>query len=275
MMARSPIKWVGGKSRLAKQIIALLPAHRCYVEPFGGAMHVLFAKAPSKVEVYNDLDGELVNFFRVVKHRHEELIRDLDWVLVGRETFEDFKTQDVTALTEVERAARFYYLVNRSFGAKYADPILQTSKEHDVPGNHIRDVEEIITQAYRRLTTVMIEHGDFATVIGRYDGPETVFYCDPPYLGNQDQYPQNMTTIGEHLRLAETLADIQGRFLLTVNDCPEFRKLYADHYIREVGVNYSVSLQEEARREWPELIITNYAPAEANGPLFATEWRDL
>lgn len=88
-MAKSPIKLVGGKSKLAPLIISMFPKHICYIEVFGGAGHVLFAKPPSTVEVYNDLDGELVNFFRVVKHRHQELIRAFDWVLVSRQLWNE------------------------------------------------------------------------------------------------------------------------------------------------------------------------------------------
>jgi len=87
-MVNSPFKWVGGKSRLRKQVIELLPAHSCYVEPFAGAAWVLFGKPPSDVEVINDIDQELVNFFRVVKQQPEELIASFGWELASRAEFE-------------------------------------------------------------------------------------------------------------------------------------------------------------------------------------------
>ena len=80
----SPFKWVGGKSRLRKEIIQLLPPHTCYVEPFAGAAWVLFGKPPSAVEVINDIDDQLINFFRVVKEKPEELIASFEWELVAR-----------------------------------------------------------------------------------------------------------------------------------------------------------------------------------------------
>ena len=89
-MLNSPIRWVGGKSRLRKFILPLIPEHACYLEPFGGAGWVLFGKQPSSVEVYNDIDQELVNFFRVLKHRPEELIASFEWELVSRASLSDW-----------------------------------------------------------------------------------------------------------------------------------------------------------------------------------------
>src|SRR5438105_2379651 len=103
----SPFKWVGGKSRLRKQIVRLLPEHSCYVEVFGGAAWVLFAKKPSAVEVLNDIDEELITFFRVVKQRPEELLAAFNWDLVSRAEFDRLAGSDPRKLNEVERAHRF------------------------------------------------------------------------------------------------------------------------------------------------------------------------
>src|SRR3972149_5511738 len=110
-MVNSPFKWVGGKSRLRKQIISLLPKHTCYVEPFSGAAWVLFGKPPSDVEVLNDIDQELVNFFRVVKDKPDELIASFEWELVSRAEFTRLASLDSTQLTDVERAHRFCFLI--------------------------------------------------------------------------------------------------------------------------------------------------------------------
>lgn len=268
-MARSPIKWVGGKSKIAPQLISLFLPHTCYVEVFGGAGHILFAKPPSSVEVYNDINGELVNFFRVIKARYEEFIRAFDWVLVGRQLFDEYKAQHPAELDDLERAVRFYYLINRSFGAKYSSPVFQTSKTHDFPGGHIKNVERIITQAYKRLLDVAIEQGDFETIVARYDDPETLFFCDPPYLNNCDQYPHNdLARPEEQKRLARCLLSIRGKFLLTIGDHPLIRELYAGCFIAELDVVYSMSRQEEGRGVNTELIITNYAQDKVWGPLF-------
>jgi DNA adenine methylase len=271
-MAKSPIKFVGGKSKLAPLIISMFPFHTCYVEVFGGAGHVLFAKPPSPVEVFNDKDGDLVNFFRVVKHRHEELIRAFDWVLVSRQLFDEYKAQDPVELDDLQRATRFFYLINRSFGGKYSSPVFQTSKTHDFPGGHVKYVEAIITQAYERLLDVAIERGDFEEIIGRYDGPETLFFCDPPYLGNCDQYPHNdLAGAEEQERLARCLLSIEGKFLLTIGDHPLIRELYAGCHAVEVDVVYSMSRQRKGRGAKPELIVANYDLDGASGPLFSRQ----
>lgn len=116
---RSPIKWVGGKSRLRKTIVSLFPEdHTCYVEPFGGGAWVLFAKPPSPVEVYNDIDGELVNFFRVLKEKPLEFIQSFKWALVSRETFYRLAQTDPSGLSDVQRAHRFFYLIMASWGGE-------------------------------------------------------------------------------------------------------------------------------------------------------------
>ena len=117
-MINSPFKWVGGKSRLRKSIIPLIPDHECYVEPFGGAAWVLFGKTPSRVEVLNDIDEELINFFRVVRHQPEDLIKSFDLELVSRSEFRRLGDTEPLSLSEVERAHRFYYLIMAGWGGE-------------------------------------------------------------------------------------------------------------------------------------------------------------
>src|SRR5438552_15526177 len=115
-MLNSPFKWVGGKSRLRRAIIALIPNHTCYVEPFAGAAWVLFGKPPSDVEILNDKDEDLITFFRVVKEKPEELIASFDWELVSRAEFDRLAGQDPSQLSDVLRAHRFYYLIMAGWG---------------------------------------------------------------------------------------------------------------------------------------------------------------
>ncbi len=137
MGIRSPIKWVGGKSKLRKTIVPMIPKHECYVEVFGGAGWVLFSKEPSRVEVLNDIDGELMNFFRVVKSHPEELIRSFDWDLTSREEFNRLLQQDPTKLSEVERAHRFYYIIMASWGGELGSARFQTSVSDEGHGNRL------------------------------------------------------------------------------------------------------------------------------------------
>ena len=115
-MLNSPFKWVGGKSRLRKPIIDLLPEHTCYVEPFSGAAWVLFGKPPSQVEILNDIDQELITFFRVIKSEPEKLIDSFELELVSRTEFERLADLNPKELSDIERAHRFYYLIMAGWG---------------------------------------------------------------------------------------------------------------------------------------------------------------
>jgi len=126
-MIPSPFKWAGGKSRLRQAIISRLPPHDCYVEVFGGAGWILFGKQPSKVEVFNDIDGEVVNFFRVVKTKPRQLIRSFRWELASRDEFERMRDLPTQGLSDVQRAHRFYYLIMAAWGGELGTPRFQTS----------------------------------------------------------------------------------------------------------------------------------------------------
>src|SRR5579885_989106 len=124
-MINSPFKWVGGKSRLRKKIIQVLPSHTYYVDPFASAAWVQFGKTPRNVEVLNDIDEELITFFRVVKEKPEELIASFEWELVARAEFERLAQLDPAQLTDVQRAHRFYYLIMAGWGGELNYPRFQ------------------------------------------------------------------------------------------------------------------------------------------------------
>src|SRR5713101_692558 len=111
-----PLSYIGGKNRLAKKIISMLPEHLTYVEPFAGGAQVLFHKQPSNVEVLNDLDFDIVNFFRVCQWHYDELVRYLRYCVISRRLHELHLTTDPATLTDIQRAARFFYLQKNSFG---------------------------------------------------------------------------------------------------------------------------------------------------------------
>lgn len=249
----SLISWMGGKRLLAKTICALLPEHRTYVEPFGGAGWVLFTKDPSTAEVYNDLDGRLIALFRSVKHHAPEFVREIDNLLPSRELFDLLKDQP--GLTEIQRAARFYYVLKMSFGAK--GETFGTWKKQAVrllPEKVAVDVEAV----RQRLARVAIEHADFEEVLRRYDSPETAAFVDPPYL---DCTPYHVSFEAEdHARLRAVLGELRGRWLLTYNDHPKVRAMYEPYRRYQVEAAYTVS---GARQPGPQLIIMNYRPTRA------------
>jgi len=268
-MLNSPIKWVGGKSRLRKQIIELLPPHTCYVELFAGAAWVLFGKPPSDVEVLNDIDGELVNFFRVVKHRPEELINSFELELVSRAEFERLAVLDVTQHSDIERAHRFYYIIMAGWGGELKYPRFQTSISDGGHGNRLfgalKHLRERIDPVHQRLSTVIIENLDWESCLERYDRPKTVLYIDPPYPENKVNYFHNMQSWDEHNRLADRLNQTQCKWILSSFDIPEMRELYGNKNNHFISVQaYSGMKKEKNGTERvlnKEILITNFTPA--------------
>ena len=265
-MLNSPFKWVGGKSRLRKPIIDLLPEHTCYVEPFAGAAWVLFGKPPSEVEILNDLDQELVTFFRVVKEKPEELIASFEWELVSRAEFERLANLDSSQLTDVQRAHRFYYLIMAGWGGELNYPRFQTSITDGGHGNRLigalKTLRERLRPIHERLRTVIIENLDWRNCIDRYDRPGTVMYIDPPYPGNGCNYAHNMPDWDHHQELADRLKATECKWILSSYDIPGIREMFSEYYIISVqsASGMRVKKNDTSRVLNKEVLITNYAP---------------
>jgi DNA adenine methylase len=175
---RGPINYIGGKNRLANVIIERIPDHLTYVEPFSGGAQVFFRKPRSKIEVLNDLDSQLVNFYRVCQNHYEELIRSMRFMPVSREWFEDFKKRSGDGMTDIQRASLFLYLQKLAYGGRV------TRKAFGIhigerPNLREESVTKSLTEAHSRLAGVQIEHLPYDEVIQRYDRPGTFFYLDP------------------------------------------------------------------------------------------------
>jgi DNA adenine methylase len=267
-IVNSPFKWVGGKSRLRKQIVALLPEHTCYLELFAGAAWVLFAKPPSKVEVLNDIDEELVTFFRVVKYKPEEFIQSFEWELVSRAEFERLANLDTSTLTDIERAHRFYYVIMAGWGGELHYPRFQTSITDGGHGNRLigalKFLRQRIEPVYERLQKVVIENMDWKDCFDRYDRVKTVMYIDPPYPGNGCNYYHNMRSWDDHQQLAERLQSSKCKWILSSYDSPEMRGLYDGYNIISVQ-SYSgmqVKKDDTSRILNKEVLITNFDPPQ-------------
>jgi DNA adenine methylase len=263
-MINSPIRWVGGKSRLRKHIIPLIPDHTCYVEPFAGAAWVLFGKAPSPVEVINDIDQELVNFFGVLKHKPEELIRAFEWELVSRTEFERLAELDPSTLNDVERAHRFYYLIMAGWGGELDYPRFQTSISDGGHGNRLigalKHLRQRLYPVYERLRTVIIEDLKWEDCVDRYDRPKTFMYVDPPYPQNGCNYKYNMQDWKDHRQLAIRLAESRCKWILSSYDVPEMRQMYEGYNIIPIqsysGMNAKKHSAERVLNR--EILIANF-----------------
>lgn len=229
-----------------------------YLEVFGGGAWLLFYKDRwADLEVYNDFDSRLTNLFRVVKYHPNELRREMSFMLGSRELFEEFLYQE--GLTDIQRAARFMYVITRSFGGR--GETFGTVKKSC--GGASKSHKNLMDRAYAihdRLDKVLIENRDFEKFIKQYDLEGAFFYCDPPYSYGCG-YAVTSTKDFEHERLRDCLKNIQGRFLLSYDDSEKIRELYKDYEMVEVerlnGINNRHG-EERKNKMFKELIIANY-----------------
>jgi len=246
------IKWIGGKRLLRKRIMEEFPeegSYDRYIEAFGGAGWVLFAKEKhAPLEVYNDMNGNLVNLFRCVKHHEKALEEELKWCLTSRELFHDALAQvDTRGMTDLQRAARFYLVIKSSFGAKLT---VFSGNRAALEGHKIAASLE---RAHERLQKVVIENRDFDKLIKVYDRDRALFYLDPPYHHTEKYYSVSFEE-ADHLRLKETVGDIKGRFILSYNDNAFIRELYQEYRVIPVERSNNMS----PGNSFKELIIKNF-----------------
>lgn len=253
--AKSFLAWVGGKSRLTDVIIPLIPEHHCYCEVFAGASWMLFRKEPSKVEIINDINSDLVTLYRVVKNHLEEFIKTLKWILVARDEFDRFMQTSPEVLTDIQRAARFFYIAKTGFGARISSPTFGISATQPSRFNLLR-IEEELSDAHIRLHRVYVENRQYKQVIERFDKEDTFFYVDPPYFGCEDIYGKGLFGKQDFTTLRDQLAGVKGKFIMSINNAPEIRELFKDFHIREVGTKYTLS--SKGTKSVTELLISNF-----------------
>lgn len=252
---KSPLAWLGGKSQLADRIIERMPEHYAYCEVFAGAAWVLFRKPESKVEIINDINRELTTLYRCVKYHLAELLLQFRWMLVARDEFDRFLQTPPDTLTDIQRAARFFYLAKTSFGAKVAKPTFGIAATGPVRLNLLR-LEEDLSEAHLRLSRVTIENRPYAQVIDRFDKPKTLFYIDPPYWNCEQDYGAGLFERADFARLAEQLDGLKGKFILSLNDVQGVRDTFANFKIEAVKTRYSIAAK--ASTPVGEVLITNF-----------------
>ena len=264
----SPIKWVGGKSRLRKYIVPLFPFHTCFVDLFAGGGWVLFGKPKSEVEVLNDFDEELINFFRVVKYKPEELIESFRLELVSRSEFNRLASLDTKQLSDIERAHRFYYIIMAGWGGELGYPRFQTSITDGGNGNRlfgaIKHLRERIEPIHERLSTVIIENLRWQECFQRYDSPSTVFYVDPPYPENKTNYNHNMREWDLHHELYDALKLSKAKWIISSYDIPEIHDLFSNKSYHIIPIQsfsgMKVSKTDKTRKKNLEVLILNFKP---------------
>jgi len=253
---KSPISYFGGKSRLAPKIISLIPKHTCYVEPFAGGAWVLFKKEPSRAEILNDRDDNIVALYRVIQHHPEEFLRQYRTLFVSRRIFELLKLTDDRTLTDIQRAVKWFYILKVGFGSRMASPTFGYGTDGP-PRLNLIDLEPTILEIHWRLAQVTIENLPYGDVLARYDRPHTFFYLDPPYYGMK-VYRFNFEE-ADFTALARALSGIEGKFLMSLNDHPAVRRIFGAFRIQPVALKYSCLQPDKGRdRARTELLIRNY-----------------
>jgi DNA adenine methylase len=231
----------GGKRNLAGRIVPLLESipHQVYAEPFVGMGGIFFRRRSApRLEVINDRSRDVATFFRVLQRHYLPFVEMLRWQLTVRAEFERLVATDPDTLTDLERAARFYYLQRTAFGGKVKGRTFGVDPHGPARFDVTRLIPEL-EQLHARLAGVVIECLPFQDFIRRYDREETLFYLDPPYYGCEGDYGP-LFAREDFERLGEQLRDLRGRFVLSLNDHPAVREIFAGFTIEAVRTTYTV-----------------------------------
>ncbi len=274
-MARKKIAfgWYGGKYSHLSWLLPLLPEVKHYCEPFGGSGAVLLNRDPAPVETYNDLDGEVVNFFRVLRDEREALVEAVGLTPFSREEFELAISTPTDNITDLERARRFFVrarqvrtgLAQTASSGRWAHCLLTSRAGMAGAVSRWLGSVEGLSEIAQRLLRVQIEHAPALEVLTRYDSPATLFYCDPPYVhasrGDSNAYSYEMTD-NQHRELAEVLHQVQGKVAISGYHGTLMDKLYADWHCHEAEPRTVHSVKQKR----VEVLWTNYALEAEHAP---------
>ena len=257
--------WYGGKYSHLGWLLPLLPETTHFCEPFGGSAAVIINKPPSPVETYNDIDSEVVNFFRVLREQKDPLIEAIGLTPFSREEFEKAISEPIIGLTGLERARRFYIrarqvrtgLAQTASNGRWAYCRLTSRAGMAGAVSRWLGAVEDLSEIAQRLLRVQIENDHAIDVINRYDSEETLFYCDPPYphesRGDINAYRFEMTDL-EHIELAGVLHSVKGKAALSGYHCDLLDEIYGDWKVHEANSKKVHSVKTERT----EVLWTNY-----------------
>jgi DNA adenine methylase len=250
----------GGKRNLARRICAIIDRadHDGYAEPFVGMGGIFLRRSTrARVEVINDVSGDIATFFRVLQEHYPYFIDMLRFRVASRGEFERLQALPADRLTDLQRAARFLYLQRLAFGGKVAGRTFGVSTTTASRFN-VSKLEPLLADIHERLVGVTIEQLPFEKFIPRYDRPGMLFYLDPPYWDCEDDYGAGVFDRADFARLAHLLGRARGRFLLSLNDRPEVRQCFAAFRIEAVPTTYTLSTAHGGAKPVGEVLISNF-----------------
>lgn len=277
MTVKTPFPYPGGKSQYAKRIIELLPQHYCYVEPFGGAGSVLMQKPESTVEVYNDLNSDVVTFYRVLRDREDDLIEYLDATPYSYEVHQDILQrwygQETRPDDDVQQAAEFFYLRIANYGSIFDRSGFSSYPYGDAAGNLRRKTDDL-REVRDRYGGVTLENRDWSVVVEKYDSADTVFYMDPPYIHIEasGMYGGGDPTDFDHKQFCGSLHDLEGKWVVSYSDVPDE---LSDYRVLQWDQNWKMARGRTDDEEATESLILNFDPSETPGhghTKSAAEW---
>lgn len=265
-MTKSPFPYPGGKAQRCDFITDSIPRHTRYVEVFGGSAGVLFSKSPSAVEVYNDRDGLIVNFFEVLRDSTEDLVAWLDRTPYSRELHKRYAREvfgdDPTPGDAVDRAGKFFYLRFTQHGADYSGKAgfklgKKSNRPEYSPSHGYRRKVDALDDFADRLADVTIEALDWSDVFDNYDASCAFFFADPPYYGTESSYRHGEGF--DHAAFHDAIAGLDGDVMVTYADLPPCFEADDDLYFQSRDRSHLIepSNRDDDTDEW---VITNYDP---------------
>lgn len=249
--------YLGGKRNLARRLVDLIgrTPHDAYAEAFVGMGGVFLRrdKRP-RAEIINDISGDVATLFRVLQEHYVYFVDTLKFRVSSRAEFQRLLALPADRLTDLQRAARFLYVQRLAFGGKVAGRNFGVSPAQSARFN-VTTLEPMLAELHERLAGVVIEQLPWDRFLDRYDRDGTLFFLDPPYVGGESDYGEGVFDRSDYARMADRLATLKGRFIMTLNDVPEVRTTFARFAMEPVSTTYTVSAGASARPA-RELIIT-------------------
>lgn len=259
---KTPITYYGGKQTLLKYLLPLIPAHRLYCEPFFGGGAVFFAKPKSEVEVINDINGEVINFFKVIKTKFTELQKEIQSTLHSRELYK--KAMEIyknpKQYSDVKRAWALWTATNQGFAGMIGSWGFGKDDSKEAALANKRDA---FTKEYEtRLTKVQVENNNALKVIARCDDKETFIYCDPPYIGS-DQGHYKGYSEEEYKLLLNALSKVKSKFLLSSYPSTILNTYIKKYKWKVQKITKSVAVTKHTDKVKTEMIVMNYDPSKS------------
>lgn len=256
---KTPITYYGGKQNMVKHILPLIPEHNLYCEPFFGGGAIFFAKPPSPVEVINDVNNEVVNFYRISQTQFENLKYEVDTTLHSRQLHTDAQViyHYPHLFSDVKRAWAFWTLANQSFSANITGGWGYERKTNKTSLKVENKKLQFTYEFKERLKTVQIENTDALKVIKSRDSKDSFHYCDPPYY-NSDCGHYNGYKESDFVELLETLSNVEGKFLLSSYPSDPLKKFVKENKWHQITVSQKVSVTYQTTKTKTEVLTANY-----------------